>query len=94
MNTNTETLYQQADDLDVNEAEDGLIIFNPETDRVHHLNPTAGVLFSLCDNPIFQSALIESFNALFGLDEDGEPSVMPVLQQLLEEGVLLVDDEQ
>jgi Coenzyme PQQ synthesis protein D (PqqD) len=38
-----------AEGLDVNETDDGLIIYQESTDRVHHLNPTAAVVFELCD---------------------------------------------
>ena len=39
--------YSRAADLEVHETEDGLIVFNPATDRVHHLNHSAGALFEL-----------------------------------------------
>jgi len=37
------------DGLDVNEVKDGLIVYDPSRDRVHYLNATAGVVFTLCD---------------------------------------------
>jgi hypothetical protein len=40
---------RMAEGLDVNETDDGLIIYQESTDRVHHLNPTAAVVFELCD---------------------------------------------
>jgi hypothetical protein len=39
----------KADSLEVNEAEDGLVVFDPAEDMVHHLNPSASVIFDLCD---------------------------------------------
>ena len=89
MNSTSETLYQQAEGLDVHEAEDGLIIFNPGTDRVHHLNSTAGVVFSLCDQPRSGLVLIESFAELFDLEQSSAETVQTVLAQLSEEGVLV-----
>jgi Coenzyme PQQ synthesis protein D (PqqD) len=35
--------------LEVNEAEDGLVIYDPARDMVHHLNPSAAIIFDLCD---------------------------------------------
>jgi hypothetical protein len=35
--------------LEVNEAEDGLVIYDPSQDMVHHLNASASVIFDLCD---------------------------------------------
>ena len=89
MNRSSKTLYQQVEGLDVHEAEDGLIIFNPGTDRVHHLNSTAGVVFSLCDQPRSGLALIESFTELFDLEQHSAQAVQTVLAQLSEEGVLV-----
>ena len=45
----TPALPKTAEGLDVNEADDGLVIYQESTDRVHHLNPTAAVVFELCD---------------------------------------------
>lgn len=38
----------QRDDLEVNESADGLIVYDPQRDRVHHLNATASLVFELC----------------------------------------------
>jgi hypothetical protein len=35
--------------LEVNEVSDGLTVFDPATDRVHYLNATAAIVFTLCD---------------------------------------------
>lgn len=40
---------RQADSLEVNEAEDGLVVYDPLHDMVHHLNASAAVIFDLCD---------------------------------------------
>src|SRR5437762_3878064 len=37
------------DGLDVNEVKDGLIVYEPDRDRVHYLNGTAAVVFLFCD---------------------------------------------
>lgn len=40
---------RKADRLEVNEAEDGLVVYDPTHDTVHHLNTTASLIFDLCD---------------------------------------------
>jgi hypothetical protein len=40
---------RRLESLEVNEAEDGLVIYDPGRDIVHHLNPSAAVIFDLCD---------------------------------------------
>jgi hypothetical protein len=58
-----------ADGLDVNEAEDGLVVYVPATDTVHHLNRTAGVVFGLCDGTRDTAAIAAELALLFALDE-------------------------
>lgn len=38
-----------ADGLELHESENGLVVYQEATDRVHHLNPTAAVILLLCD---------------------------------------------
>lgn len=40
---------RRVEPLEINEAEDGLVIYDPAADMVHHLNPSAAVIFDLCD---------------------------------------------
>jgi hypothetical protein len=40
---------RKADSLEINEAEDGLVVYDPVHDMVHHLNPSASLIFDLCD---------------------------------------------
>jgi len=35
--------------LDLNETEDGIVIFDAATDRVHHSNNTAAIVLQCCD---------------------------------------------
>ena len=43
--------YTHAAALEVHETDDGLVVFNPATDRVHHLNYTAGGCSSCAMTP-------------------------------------------
>ncbi|MGD0379125.1 MAG: PqqD family peptide modification chaperone [Acidimicrobiales bacterium] len=42
-------LPKMAEGLDITETDDGLIVYQESTDRVHHLNPTAAVVLGMCD---------------------------------------------
>ena len=44
--------------LDVNETEDGLVIYTAANDKVHHLNNTAAVIFQLCDGSTDEAAIV------------------------------------
>jgi hypothetical protein len=40
---------QKVESLEVNEAEDGQIVYDPGRHHVHHHNTSAAVIFDLCD---------------------------------------------
>ena len=90
MTHETSQQYVHADGLEVHESDDGLIVFNPATDRVHHLNHTAGVIFELCESPILEHHLLEQVVKLYSLESTQQESITTGLQQLLDEGVLSV----
>jgi len=75
--------------LEVHEAQDGLVVFNPETDRVHHLNGTAAVVFELCDGSRETADLPALVAELFSLDDPPADAVSEGLGQLIEQGVLV-----
>ena len=88
MSTAAAKTYQQAEGLEVHEADDGLIVFNATTDRVHHLNPTTGVIFELCLQPRPQIALLEALRTLYQNDDLPDAEILQTLGQLLTEGLL------
>ncbi len=88
MDTCEHTRYRQIGNLEIHEAEDGLIVFNAGTDKVHHLNPTAGVLFELCLQPRTLSELSESVQQLYQLAEAPSQECGQACAQLVEEGLL------
>lgn len=89
MAMNPDQNFQQTPNLEAHEAEDGLIVFNSTTDKVHHLNPTAGVLFELCSEPSSPTSLAEELGALYELPEPPTEAVNTTLEQLVAEGVLV-----
>jgi len=54
--------------LDVNEAEDGLVVYVEATESVHHLNKTAAVIFGLCDGTRNARQIADEVARLFALD--------------------------
>ena len=76
------------EDLEVNEAKDGLIVYDPRTDRVHYLNSTAAVVFTLCDGEHDVAAMAEFMASAFELDEPPVVTVEECLAHLDQEGLL------
>lgn len=57
-----------ADGLDINETEDGLIVYVAATDRVHYLNSTASVVLQLCDGRRSVAEIADGVRELFQLE--------------------------
>jgi hypothetical protein len=74
--------------LDVDAAEDGYIIYQPEKDRVHFLNHTAVLILELCNgmNPV--GAIADSIQEAFGLAERPEALVGETVARFRDEGLL------
>jgi len=81
--------YKRAHNLEVHESDDGLIVFNPATDKVHHLNYTSGVLFEACQSTQTFDELTSFLKAFYAPEEVSAESVQAGVQKLLDEGVLI-----
>ena len=77
-----------ANGLDVHEVEDGFVVFDASTDRVHYLNPTATVVFSLCDGTRTTAEIAELVRSAWDLDTPPVDDVAACVAQLRDEGVL------
>jgi coenzyme PQQ synthesis protein D (PqqD) len=77
-----------ANGLDVHEVEDGFVVFDASTDRVHYLNPTATVVFSLCDGTRTTEEVAELVRSAWELDDPPVGDVAACIAQLRDEGVL------
>ncbi len=75
------------DHLEVNEVRDGLIVYDATRDRVHYLNATAAVVFTLCDGEHRADAMADEVGALFGVDPP-RAEVADCLADLAAEGLL------
>ena len=75
--------------LNVNEVRDGLIVYDPARDRVHHLNATASILFVSCDGTRGRVQLAADLQEAFGLDEPATAEVDEGLERFGREGLLV-----
>lgn len=71
--------------LEVHELEDGLVIYNESTDRVHHLNSTAAAILYLCDGRRTPAGIAAEVQRLFGLDSPPDQEVLDCLEHLVRE---------
>lgn len=76
-----------ADRVAVEEGDDGFVLRQTIT-RVHRLNPTASVVFALCDGTRTTDTIIDLVQAAWGLDESPRDAVIACLAQLRAEGLI------
>jgi hypothetical protein len=74
--------------LDVNEVKDGLIVYEPDRDRVHYLNGTAAVVFLFCDGANDAEDIAGLVAKAYGLDEPPSDEVADCVTQLRSEGLV------
>jgi Glycosyl transferases group 1/Coenzyme PQQ synthesis protein D (PqqD) len=72
---------QHAEHLDVTQTEDGLVVFEPTRNKVHHLNTSAAVIFDLIDGTNDEPTIAAAVQALFKLDETPTSDVASTLQR-------------
>ena len=57
-------------DLETTEVHDGFVIYDEVNEKVHYLNPTAAVVYSLCDGEKPVSDMQAFIREAYELDED------------------------
>jgi hypothetical protein len=75
---------RQAELLEVNEADDGLVVYDPTNDMVHHLNPSAAMIFDLCDGARDDEAIAQILAEAYGLNTPPCDEVVTGLEELAE----------
>jgi hypothetical protein len=79
---------QPVDGLDVHEVEDGLVVYDAAADRVHYLNASATLVFSLCDGARSATEIDTIVREAWRLDPPASDGVIECIEQLRAEGVL------
>ena len=74
--------------VEVNEVDDGYVVYQPERDRVHYLNQTAVLLLELCDGRTRAGDLAALLKSAFALPEPPADEVAACLASLVDEGLL------
>ena len=85
----TENYPKHIDDLDINPADDGYIIYQPDQDRVHYLNPTAVFILELSNGRNSVDEIVQLLQQAYGLGESPEKVVHEAIAQMKAEGLLL-----
>ncbi|MDZ7677309.1 MAG: PqqD family peptide modification chaperone [Acidimicrobiales bacterium] len=81
-------LPEARSDVEVFETADGLVIYDPDGDRAHHLNPSASLIFFLCTGQVDHTEMARHLAGAFELDAPPLDEVAQCLATLRTEGLL------
>jgi hypothetical protein len=80
---------EQAPGIEIREAPDGIVVYDPGRDRLHYLNPTAALLLESCDGILPAAELPALLAAAFDLAAAPTGEVEICLSTLLHQGLLI-----
>ena len=76
-------------ELEISEAEDGLVVLNVVARRVHHLNSTSSLLFELCTGDNTVESIIQTMAYLSEVLKLPEFDTNETLQMFFREGLIV-----
>ena len=89
----TDHYPRRLESLEVNEAEDGLVIYDPAADMVHHLNPSAAGIFDLCDGSRDPEEIARILAEAYQLSAPPLVDALAGLRDLAERRLIRWDDQ-
>ena len=81
--------FAQTDGLDVNQVPDGCVVYQTKTDRVHFLNPTAMIIFELCDGQLSVAEIEEILVSAYELKTFPAEEFSSCFNNLVAEGLIV-----
>jgi hypothetical protein len=79
---------KKVDGLDISPAEDGYIVYEPDLDRVHFLNPVAILILELCNGSNTEGKIVDLIGDAFGPQENLAEAIGETLAKMKAEGLL------
>ncbi len=76
------------EDIEINEVEDGYVIYQKEKDKVHYLNKTAVLILECCTGANSAIQIGRIVQEAYNLPEIPEKEVNDCLNKLHEEGLI------
>ena len=80
--------YVQAEGLEITHMPDGWVVYQHQTDRVHFLNPTAALVFELCNGRHNPAEIATIVSAAYQLKAPADHEVDTCISNLLAEGLV------
>ena len=85
----TEQRPKRIDGLEAHEVDDGLVVYQTATGRVHYLNAVAAVVYELCSGEHTEAEIEVLVGKAWELPEPPHDEVVACLAQLRGEGVVV-----
>ncbi len=79
---------RHGDGLEVNDVADGVVVYQPNRDRVHFLNATAALTFELCTGANSREEIVQAVRIAFDLADAPTSDIEMCLAQLRQEGLI------
>lgn len=79
---------QRADGIEVVEAADGFVVYDPAQDRVHYLNHTAALILEFATGENTDAEITHMLQVAYELPEPPDDAVKECLEQLRGEGLV------
>jgi len=80
--------YVQASGLEITHMSDGWVIYRQETDRVHFLNPTAALVFELCNGRHTIAEMDAILSTAYALSAPPSDEIRTCISKLVAEGLI------
>lgn len=77
-----------AEGIEINEVEDGYVIYQSEKDKVHYLNKTAVLVLEACTGKNDAAGIGAIVKEAYNLSEPPQKEVEDCLDKLFEEGLI------
>ena len=81
-------LYKQVGGCEVSHIPDGYMVHQAEPEKVHYLNPTAAIVYELCDGAQSVAAIADYLQSNFSLPASPLAEVQDCIASLLAEGLI------
>lgn len=76
------------DGIEIDEVEDGFMIYQPDRARVHYLNPSAKLILEMCDGTLTAAQIADQIGEAFSLPAQPRQEVDDALAKLADEGLI------
>jgi len=79
---------KKTDDIEINEVDDGYVVYHRDRDRVHYLNHTAALVLEFCTGENDAETMPELLKQAYEMESAPVDEVQECLTKLYDEGLV------